>query len=158
MKVNARPERFIMERREIITLLGNAKKGMKFIAINPPDLCKSCKLFSICLERLVPGRKYEVIEVRDKQHYCQLSNEKINVVKVIEEPIEIALRKQIAIEGAIIKFSWNECNEFKCKLRELCKPLGLNIGDRIKIIKILEDLSEMAFCGEEIVKAKAIII
>ncbi|MCC6013730.1 MAG: UPF0179 family protein [Candidatus Verstraetearchaeota archaeon] len=147
-----------MEGREIITLLGNAKKGMEFIAINPPEICKSCKLFSICLERLVPGRKYKVIEVRDKQHYCQLSNEKINVVKVVELPIEIALRKQIAIEGAIIKYSWIECNEFKCKLRGLCKPLGLNIGDRIKIIKILEDLSEMAFCGKEIVKVEVVVI
>lgn len=146
--------------KELFTLVGEAlaKKGSRFVAIEKPEICKSCNLFEICMKNMVVGRTYEVVEVRNRWHYCRLYEGKLIVVKVLELPIEVILKKQIAMEGAIIKFSPMECNEMKCKLRRYCEPSGLKIGERIKILKILEDVSEMALCGKNMVKTLVEII
>ncbi|MCS7097782.1 MAG: UPF0179 family protein [Candidatus Methanomethyliaceae archaeon] len=140
--------------RETVTLVGEgmAKRGLKFMAIEAPQICKSCNLFDICMKNVIAGRFYEIIEVRGRKHYCKLYEGKLVVVKVVELPMEIILRKSIAIEGAIIRFSWIECNEMNCILRNLCKPIGLKIGERIKILNVLNDVSEMALCGKEMVR------
>lgn len=146
--------------REVFTLVGEAlaKKGSRFIAVETPEVCKSCSLFEVCMKNIVVGRAYEVIEVRNRWHYCRLHEGKLIVVKVLELPIEVVLKKQIAMEGAIIKFSPMECNEIKCKLKKYCKPSGLRTGERIKILKILEDVSEMALCSKNMVKTLVEII
>jgi len=146
--------------REIFTLIGEslAKKGSRFIAIEKPEFCKFCNLFEVCMKNIVVGRSYEVIEVRNHWHYCKLYEGKLVVVKVLELPIELVLKKQIAMEGAIIKFSSIVCNEEKCKLKKFCKPNGLRIGERIKILKILEDVSEIALCSKNMVKTLVEII
>lgn len=140
--------------KEVITLVGEgiAKKGLKFTAIEAPQICRLCNLFDICMKNVIAGRSYEIVEVRGKKHYCKLYEGKLVVVKAIELPMEIVLKKNMAIEGAIIKFSWIECNEMNCALRNLCKPIGLKIGERIKILNTLDDVSEMALCGREMVK------
>lgn len=146
--------------RSTFTLVGEAlaKKGSRFVAIEAPEACRSCNLFEVCMKNIVVGRTYEVIEVRDRWHYCRLYEGKLIVVKVLELPIEVVLRKQIAMEGAIIRFSPMECDEVKCRLKRHCKPSGLRAGERIKILKVLEDVSEMALCSESVVKALAEII
>ena len=59
--------------KEVITLVGEGQAiiGFKFVASQPPEVCVSCKLFKVCMSRLATGRNYEVIEVKDKEHYCE---------------------------------------------------------------------------------------
>lgn len=146
--------------KETFTLVGEglAKKGARFVVTEIPDSCKSCNLFEACMKKVVVGRTYEVVEVRNRWHYCRLHDGKLIVVKVLELPMEVVLRKQIAMEGAILKFSPMECNEARCKLKEYCRPSGLRSGERIKILKVLEDVSEMALCSKNMVKALVEII
>ncbi|MGQ9759229.1 MAG: UPF0179 family protein [Candidatus Methanomethylicaceae archaeon] len=146
--------------KELMTLVGRgqALKGFRFIVSTPPDICKECKFFNICMGRLVPGRIYEVVEVREKQHYCQLYEGKVTVVKVVEAPMEVLIKAQVAIEGAILAFSQEECDEKGCRLQGLCRPEGIRRGERVKIVRILEDLSELALCGKRFRKALVMVV
>jgi uncharacterized protein (UPF0179 family) len=146
--------------KEIVTLVGEgqASKGFKFIASKPPDVCKSCKLFIACMGRLVPGRAYEVIEVKDKQHYCALYEEKVSVAKVIQSPIELLIKPRYAVEGATIILSLEECKQKNCPIENLCRPEGVKTGGKIKIQKVLEDLSDKALCGKKYRKVTALVV
>lgn len=146
--------------KEIMTLIGEgqASKGFKFVVSSPPDVCRECRLFSVCMGRLVPGRVYEVVEVRDKQHYCPLYEGKVTVAKVVEAPMEVVVKTQAAIEGAILAFSHGECDEKGCRLEDLCKPKGIRKGEKVKIVRVLEDLSELALCGKGYRRALVVVV
>jgi len=146
--------------KEIVTLVGEgqASKGFRFIASQPPDVCKSCKIFIVCMGRLVPGRAYEVVEVKDKQHYCALYEDKVRVAKVIRSPIELLVKAQYAVEGATATFTIEECTEKNCLIEKLCRPEGVQKGEKIKIEKVLEDVSDMALCGKKYRKATALVV
>lgn len=146
--------------KEIVTMVGEtqASKGFKFIASTPPGVCKGCRLFNVCMGRLVPGRVYEVVEVREKQHYCQLYEGKVWVAKVMEAPIEVLIKTQFAVEGAILSFSKEECEENGCILKSYCRPEGIMKGEKVKIVKVLEDVSEMAFCGKNLRKVLVSVV
>jgi hypothetical protein len=106
--------------------------------------------------KLVPGRAYVVIEVKDKQHYCPLYEDKVRVAKVQQSPIAMAVKTQHAIEGATLVFAGVDCSE-KCPLEKLCKPEGVKKGEKIKIEEVLEDLSDMAACKKKIRKIFATV-
>lgn len=137
---------------------GQASKGFKFIASKPPDVCKSCKMFIACMGRLVPGRAYEVIEVKDKQHFCALYEGKVRVAKVIQSPIELIIKSHYAVEGATVALTLEECNQKNCPVENLCKPEGVKIGDKVKIQKVLEDLSDKVLCGKKYRKVSALVV
>ena len=146
--------------KEIVTMVGEAQafKGFKFVASTPPEVCRRCKLFGVCMGRLVPGRVYEVVEVRDKQHYCELYEGKVRVAKVFEAPIEVLVKAQFAVEGAIISFMHDECMEKGCRLKGYCMPEGIPRGTKVKIINVLEDLSELALCGKNLRKVLVVAL
>lgn len=146
--------------REMVTMVGEgqASKGFRFVASTPPDVCKSCRLFMVCMGRLVPGRVYEVVEVRDKQHFCELYGEKVRVVKVVEAPIEVLVKSQFSVEGAIISFSYEDCREKGCALKGYCMPEGIKKGTKVKITKVLEDVSELALCGNNFRKVLVVVM
>lgn len=145
--------------RAIVTLVGEgqATLGFRFVASQPPEICLKCKLFKVCMGRLVPGRAYEVVEVKEKQHYCQLYEDKVRVAKVLQSPFELLLKPQHAIEGATITFAGVECKE-KCPLERLCKPEGVKKGEKIKIEKVSENISEVAACSKKLRKVTAVVV
>ena len=146
-------------RKAIVTLVGEgqAVEGFRFVASQPPPICKECKLLSVCMGKLVPGRAYEIVEVKDKQHYCALYEDKVRVAKVLQSPIVLALKTQHAIEGATFIFAGVDCAE-KCPIEKLCKPEGVKKGEKIKIEKVLEDLSDMASCKKRVRKITATVV
>ncbi|MCQ5362575.1 MAG: UPF0179 family protein [Candidatus Verstraetearchaeota archaeon] len=146
--------------KEIVTMVGEgqASKGFRFVASTPPEVCKRCRLFSACMGRLVPGRVYEVIEVRDKWHYCELYEGKVVVAKVAEAPMEVLVKAQFAVEGAIISFVYEDCREKGCTLKGYCMPEGIKKGTKVKITKIMEDVSELALCGKNLRKVHVITV
>jgi hypothetical protein len=145
--------------RAIVTLVGEgqATQGFRFVASQTPEICLGCKLLKVCMGRLVPGRTYEVVEVKDKQHYCQLYEDKVRVAKVLQSSSELLLKPQHAIEGATVTFTGMECNE-KCPLERLCKPEGVKKGEKIKIEKVSEDVSEIVTCHKKLRKVTAVVV
>lgn len=116
------------------TLIGKdlAKKGVQFIAQDSEE-CKTCRLYPICIKNLTLGRRYVIKDIKDKVFQCKLSGEVILVdVELAEIPILVEKKK--AIEGVTLEFK-----PLKKKKRELFNPEGLNSGDKVRIIKILED-------------------
>jgi len=116
------------------TLIGKdlAKKGVQFIAQDSEE-CKTCRLYPICIKNLTLGRRYVIKDIKDKVFQCKLSGEVILVdVELAEIPILVEKKK--AIEGVTLEFK-----PLEKKKRELFNPEGLNSGDKVRIIKILED-------------------
>jgi hypothetical protein len=144
----------------IVTLVGEGQaiKGFRFVVAQPPAICKECKLFLVCMGKLVPGRAYEVVEVKDKQHYCNLYEDKVKVAKVVPSPIEVVIKSQHAIEGITITFAGVECEKKGCAIERLCKPEGVKKGEKIKIEKVSESVSEMALCKKKLKKVTALVV
>jgi len=125
----------------IITLVNSnvAKNGYKFVFEKPSEICLTCNLRKVCVERLEQGRIYEIIKVRDKKHFCKLLNDFVSVVEVKLSPIEIFVERRIALEGVIVSYNPIECKT-TCLNKSLCAPLGLFKNDKIKIEKILHHI------------------
>jgi uncharacterized protein (UPF0179 family) len=144
----------------IVTLVGEgqAVKGFRFVAAQPPAICKECKLFLVCMGKLVPGRAYEVVDVKDKQHYCSLYEDKVKVAKVVPSPIEVVIKSQHAIEGVTITFTGIQCEKKGCAIERLCKPEGVKKGEKIKIEKVSESVSDVALCKKKLKKVTALVV
>ncbi|MHA1238830.1 MAG: UPF0179 family protein [Candidatus Odinarchaeia archaeon] len=123
----------------ILTLIGEkqAKVGNKFILNSISDECVKCKLKQVCVDNLEKGRIYEIINVRGDRHKCSLFEGDTVVVEVKLAPITALINSRICFEGATITFNPVDCNNFQCKNRKYCNPVGLKKGDKCKIIKIL---------------------
>jgi uncharacterized protein (UPF0179 family) len=146
--------------KEVITFVGEGQAaiGFRFVASQPPEVCVSCKLFRACMSRLSPGRTYEVIELKDKEHYCGLYEGNVRVAKVVQAPVEVLVKPHMAVEGAIIAFEREDCSK-KCPLERECRPEWSKGGEKakIKIEKVLGDVSEMAICGKKFRKVTALV-
>lgn len=143
------------KRREAVTFVGDcqARVGFRFVASAPPEVCRQCKLFVACMSRLIPGRIYEVVEVKDKEHFCPLYEGPVRVVKVSEAPFEALVKPQLAVEGAIVEAATEECSK-RCLLSAYCMPEWADHGKKvkIKILKVGEDVSDKAACGKRLKK------
>ncbi|MCQ5377438.1 MAG: UPF0179 family protein [Candidatus Methanomethylicia archaeon] len=148
-------------RKEIVTLVGvgQSTPGARFIASKPPEVCTSCKLFAACMAKLIPGRAYEVTMIRDKEHFCPLYEGMVKVAKVIEAPVDVLVKPQHAMEGAIITIEIEKC-EKRCPLEKECMPewAAGSQKARVKVISLSEDVSDLAVCGKKFRKAKALIV
>lgn len=143
------------KKREIVTFVGDAqaKVGFRFVASKPPEVCRGCKLFLVCMSKLKPGKVYEVIEVKDKEHYCPLYEENVKVVKVAEAPVEALVKSNLAVEGATVEPIIEECKK-RCPLKAYCTPEWVEPGKKVKvrICNVIEDVSDKAVCGKKIKK------
>lgn len=133
--------------KKIVTLLDEhqAKVGYRFVLYSIPDVCKKrCKLFKACLSKLKPGRTYRVVSVRKKKHICPLTNRPAVVVKVVEEPLQIALPSSKAIEGITLVYNedFSQCPyRNRCRYYRYCNPAPAVIkGIKIKISKVLSKI------------------
>ena len=67
----------------LVTLIGErlAKEDEEFIYLGPNNDCRRCKLKTVCFN-LKPGRRYKIIDIRDKRHSCELHEGNAAVVEV----------------------------------------------------------------------------
>jgi len=126
----------------MITLIGKelAKEGLEFQYLGPLLECRNCKLKNVCFN-LDEGKWYRITGVRDKEHDCKVHDEgKVVTVEVEELPIPLAVGAKGVVEGETLTFKPVNCKEYECEFYELCHPLGLREGTKIKIEKIVEDI------------------
>lgn len=144
----------------IVTLVGEGQssKGFKFIASVPPEMCRQCKLFLACMGKLVPGRAYVVIELKDKEHYCALYEGNVRVARVAQSPIEILVKPQHAIEGATMAYASIDCEIKRCSMEGTCRPEGIKKGEKVKIIGVPKDVSGQIPCRKKLRKATVLVV
>ena len=149
------------KRREIVTFVGDvqARVGFKFVASQPPEVCRGCRLFLACMSKLKPGKVYEVVEVKEKEHYCPLYEGSVKVVKVEEAPVEAVVKSNLAVEGATVEPQIEDCGK-KCPLRTFCIPEWADPGKKvkIKICRVIEDVSDRAVCGKKLKKVAGMVV
>ncbi len=122
----------------IITLVGKelAKEGLEFQYIGPLMECRACKLKNVCFN-LDEGKWYRVVKVRDKEHDCKVhEGGKVVTVEVEEIPVEIVVDAKTVVEGETLEFHKIPAKDCNCD-PDLCAPLGLRDGTKVKIVKIL---------------------
>ena len=126
------------KKKSIITLVGlrQARKGFSFLHEGSLNECERCELFNICMKSLEKGRIYKVTTVRDKTFPCQIHEEGVRVVEVIEPEIEVALESRIVFPSAIISYQPQECERLSCPNYRRCVPQGLMNGDKCIILEI----------------------
>ena len=56
-------------------------------------------------------------------------------MEVEEAILEAAIRPELAIEGAVIKFQPQTCSEVCCQYYERCLPATLKADDSCKVVK-----------------------
>ena len=126
----------------MITLIGKelAKEGLEFQYLGPLLECRNCKLKNVCFN-LDEGKWYRIVGVRDKEHDCKVHDGgKVVTVEVEELPVPLAVGAKGVVEGETLTFKSINCKEYGCEYYELCHPLGLREGTKIKIEKIVEDI------------------
>ena len=126
----------------MITLIGKelAQEGLEFQYLGPLLECRNCKLKNVCFN-LDEGKWYRITAVRDKEHDCKVHDGgKVVTVEVEELPVPLALNAKGVVEGETVTFKPINCKEYDCEYYELCHPLGLRDGTKIKVEKIVEDI------------------
>ncbi len=126
----------------MITLIGKslAQEGLEFQYRGPLLECRSCKLKNVCFN-LDEGKWYRITKVRDKEHDCKVHESgKVVTVEVEEIPVPIVIAAKNVVEGETIVYKPINCKEYSCEYYQLCHPIGLREGFKIKIVKVLEDI------------------
>lgn len=123
----------------LVTLIGEklAKEENEFTYLGPNNVCKNCKLKTVCFN-LKPGRRYKITNVRDKRHNCNVHEGTAAVVEVQEIPIITAIDKKLS-EGSEAKIEDKKCKSIGCVNYELCSVV-LQKDKKYKITKIYESI------------------
>jgi len=123
----------------LVTLIGEklAKKDAEFVYIGPNNECRNCKLKTVCFN-LKTGRKYKVINLRDKRHNCNVHEGAAAVIEVQEQPIITSIDKKHS-EGSKSIIEKKECNSIGCVFFEICN-VTLQKDKQYIVTKIFEEL------------------
>ena len=123
----------------MITLVSKryAEVGRTFIFNGLSEECVDCKYYKVC-GALEKGRKYEIQEVRDVEHSCKITGEKVKVVKVIPAAIKTAVKLRAGVLGSIITYEPVNCN-LRCDFKSYCFPEGLKKNDKCRVEKLCEE-------------------
>lgn len=135
----------------LVTLIGEklAKNNTEFIYIGPNNECRNCKLKTVCFNLKI-GRRYEITNVRDKKHNCNVHEGTVIVIEVQEKPIQAAIDKKTA-EGTKTKMENINCKNIGCENYDLCS-IDLNKDKTFIVKKIIEDIK--CPIGNELQKAE----
>jgi hypothetical protein len=125
----------------LVTLVGKnlARVGLEFIYRGPLPECRDCKLKTVCFN-LDKGRKYKVTALRTMHHNCRIHEEGVRVVEVEKIPIRIGIKSNLAIEGSMLSYESIECENLDCDYYKICMEPTVKIGEKLKIVKICEDI------------------
>ncbi len=131
------------EVKTIITLLGvgQAKINEIFIHKGSGSKCSKCKYYNVCVKNLESNRIYRVVNVRDKILKCEPYGLEMRVVEVVEAEVLSAIPSKQAIEGAVLTFHPQNCDEEDCENLKLCSPEYLRDNDRCKVVAVHESLN-----------------
>ncbi len=143
-----------------VTLVGEkiSNVGSEFIFMGSTPECEKCNFSNTCMN-LSESRKYRVVaRKKEDVRECTLHEEGVVAVDVIESPLIIAVESAKAFEGSSMNFSPIECKKRRCSMYRVCKPEGLEEGEKFKIDNVVGDM--IIDCEEEkdlkIVEAKLI--
>jgi uncharacterized protein (UPF0179 family) len=128
------------DKKPIITLVGlrQAKIGFSFLNEKPLSECERCIFFKVCVAKLEVGRVYTVAEVRSKTFPCEVHEEGVQVVDVVEPNIETNIESRLAFLCGIITFQPQICEETSCPNYVKCVPQGLKSGDKCRLMEVKE--------------------
>jgi uncharacterized protein (UPF0179 family) len=128
------------DKKQIITAVGfkQAKTGFQFLHAKPLTECENCRLFNVCMTNLETDRVYEIIEVREKNFPCNIHEEGVRIVKVVEADRDAAINPKFVFPQALITLTTQECQNLSCPGYTICVPQGLKNGDKVKILKVKE--------------------
>ncbi len=120
----------------LVTLLGKrqAKKGNEFTYGGPVSDCRECKIKTVCFN-LKQGKRYRVVEVREKTHKCNIHDKEVQIVEVEEVPTEVVLSSKLAIEGSTVTFEECNCKNVSCEHYSKCHPWGIQPGTKVTVVK-----------------------
>lgn len=121
-----------------ITLLGvkQSKVGNKFIFLGETEGCSECRLRGACL-KLEKGRVYEVANVKDTIHVCNVFEEGVKTVEILDPSYQVSTGAKLAVEGATVTYTPRECDFVDCQHHYYhCRPSFLNDGEKLRIIDI----------------------
>jgi uncharacterized protein (UPF0179 family) len=127
---------------EFITLLPKriARGGYRYYIIKD-EVCLDCRFKNICQGKLVERRVYEVVGKvkRERGHnklFCKLTDTEVIPVKVRVAFIAVNLQSRRAKEGIKTRYGDLYCENYNCKFRRKCFPVGLNDNDKILVVKV----------------------
>ncbi len=131
-----------------------ANEGQIFIYLGMAEECSECKLNKVCQD-LVPGRRYRVTAVREKEHDCPIhEGGKVKVVEVEETEIEMSIPSRKALEGALVTLEEEECPLTWCSNHRLCRRKVYGASDlKVNIIAVHEEL----FCPLELKLKRSVV-
>ena len=133
-----------MDGGKIVTLVGAklANVNDEFIFLGASEKCEDCKLKKSCAN-LEIDRRYRIEKIRDEiKHDCQIHEDGVRVVEVMEPPIKVAIDTKLALKGAKIVFEPVDCGNADYELLDLCQPMGLKKGDRCTILDLVGDVPD----------------
>ena len=125
----------------LVTLIGEklAKKNNEFIYLGPNNECRNCKLKTVCFN-LKKGRKYRIINIRDKRHNCSVHEGNVAVVEIQELPIVTTADRKI-MEGTKQKLEPKNCIHIGCNYYDLCNNPAIQKDKECKIEKTLGEIN-----------------
>jgi uncharacterized protein (UPF0179 family) len=128
------------DKKETITAVGfkQSKTGFQFLHAKPLTECENCRLYKVCLTNLEADRVYEIIEVREKRFPCNIHEDGVRIVKVVEADREAAINPRFVFPQALITLTTQECLNLGCSHYATCVPQGLKSGDKVKILEVKE--------------------
>ncbi|UCD73075.1 MAG: UPF0179 family protein [Candidatus Bathyarchaeota archaeon] len=123
-----------------ITIVGKkqAREGFVFIHKGETAKCVGCQFHRVCIENLEPNRVYKVVGIREREIPCLIHESGARVVEVVEPQTRMAIPMKEGFEGAVFTFVPKECDNSDCDKRDLCFPLGIESGDRCKIVEVVD--------------------
>ncbi len=127
-----------------ITLLGvkQSKPGNKFIFVGETENCSECRLRGVCL-KLEENRVYEVANVKDTIHPCDVFVQGVQTVEIFEPSYVVTTGAKLAVEGATITFLHRDCDLIDCPhYYHHCCPTYLSDGEKLRIKDISNESVE----------------
>ncbi|MBE8538966.1 UPF0179 family protein [Geoglobus acetivorans] len=127
------------EVNKIVTLCGKdwAITGIEFTFVGGSQECEQCRLKKVCLKLRI-GSKYKIVGVRNGEvQPCQLHDDGVIAVEVVELPLLLAVDSKMAVEGAVIRINGN-CSNVECSFFNICNPSNIGTDESLEIVGVGE--------------------
>ncbi len=113
---------------------GLAAHGYRFtfVGANKGPECEGCPFQRLCFN-LTPGTTYEVTELRDVTHPCNLHDgDRVRVVQAVPTAFPTSLERKL-LRGTAATWKPIPCGRPECPRYKLCHPVGPIAGAHYEI-------------------------